>query len=74
MANDDDDEFYIVLSSKDDNASNFSVSWENPICLDSKSKWDVAMTEISYIYKPITISSEHTIRYTYLSETYSLTE
>ena len=64
------DAFYIVLHSEDNNASNFIVSWENPIQLDPNSKWDVAMTELSYIYKPISIASNsHAIRYTYLNET-----
>ena len=43
------------------NASNFTVSWENPICLNNN--WKVALTEMTYIYSPFSLTSEHGIEY-----------
>ena len=66
----DDDDFYMVLPSNaspnthpDNNAANFTVSWETPIILDPNVKWKVALTELSYIYHPHTISSNLSIYY-----------
>jgi hypothetical protein len=47
------------------NASNFTVSWENPICLDNN--WKVALTEMTYIYSPFSLTSEHGIEYVVIS-------
>ena len=45
--------------------SDFIVNWENPIQLDPDYKWSVAMTEMSYIYKPSSISRNYAMEITY---------
>jgi hypothetical protein len=64
------DDFYMILPSNaspdthpNNKASDFIVAWENPIELDTSSKWKVALTELSYIYQPSTISSAYRIIY-----------
>ena len=64
------DEFYMVLPSNacatnhpNNSASDYIVTWENPIELDSADRWKVAMTELSYIYRPTTISSNYAFKY-----------
>ena len=64
------EDFYLVLPSNSspltqpkNTAADYIVDWENPIELDPNSKWKVALSELSYIYSPITISSHYSIRY-----------
>lgn len=45
------------------NASDFTVSWENNIELNPDERWAVALTEISYVYKASTIRPNYGIRY-----------
>ena len=66
------DEFYMVLPSNaspntypNNNASDFRVCWDQPIVFDPKDNWKVALTDISYIYHPHTITTEQSISYSY---------
>jgi hypothetical protein len=45
------------------NASDFTIAWENTIQLNPDDKWSVALTEISYIYRAHTIRPSYGIRY-----------
>lgn len=63
-----EDNFYMILPSNAsprlhprNHAADYIVTWENPIYLDPESKWKVAMTEISYIYKPTTLTKSYGI-------------
>jgi len=63
-------DFYMVLPSNaspesqpNNTAGNFIVNWENPVDLDPDSKWHVALTELSYVYHPSTISTNYSIKY-----------
>jgi hypothetical protein len=47
----------------DNKASDFIVSWENPVQLDPESNWKVALSELSYVYSPSTLSSTYSIKY-----------
>ena len=65
-----DDSFRLVLRSNKslldhpyNTASQFSNSWDPAIQLDPNSKWKVALTDLSFIYKPSTILSTHGIEY-----------
>ena len=65
-----DEDFYMVLPSNsspdthpNNNASDFIVTWKNPIHLNPSAKWKAALTELSYIYKPSTISTNLSIKY-----------
>ena len=64
------DDFYMVLPSNaspnnqpNNTAGDFIVTWENPIDLDRDSSWKVAMIELSYLYKPSTVSTNYSIKY-----------
>lgn len=64
------DDFYMILPSNasprthpNNNAADYIVTWENPIYLDPDYNWKVAMTEISYIYKPSTLTKSYSIHY-----------
>ena len=70
------DDFYMVLPSNSspetyphNTAGDFIVNWENPVDLDPDAKWHVALTELSYIYNPSTISTNYSIRYTSVIKT-----
>ena len=74
-------DFYMVLPSNaspesqpNNTAGNFIVNWENPVDLDPDSKWHVALTELSYVYHPSTISTNYSIKYKiiHLDEQYRL--
>ena len=65
-------EFFVVLPSNscplvhpDNSASNFTVSWENPLLLDSSSPWKVALTEMSYNFSPRAPNYDFQLRYNY---------
>lgn len=65
-----EDSFYMILPSNasprthpNNHASDYIVAWENPIYLNPEFKWKVALTEISYIYKPTTLSSSYRIEF-----------
>jgi len=64
------DDFYMVLPSNaspnfhpENNASDFRVTWENPININPSEQWKVALTEMSYTYTPITVSPNYHIIY-----------
>lgn len=64
--------FHMILPSNaspdtypNNHPSDFIVNWENPIDLDPDYKWSVAMTEMSYIYKPSSISRNYAMEITY---------
>lgn len=66
-----ENDFYMVLPSNSNpqihpknNASNFIVSWESLMYLDSK--WKVALTEMTYVYSPYTLNDNYGIEYNYL--------
>jgi hypothetical protein len=67
-----DDEFYMVLPSNSsplthpqNNAADYVVDWNTAIELDPNENWKVALTEVSYIYHPHTLSSNLGIEYEY---------
>ena len=66
----DDDDFYLVLPSNaspdtqpNNNAADYVIDYANPIKLNPSNNWKVALTELSYIYSPATISSDYCIKY-----------
>lgn len=67
MGNDDD--FYVVLPSNacesehpDNIASKYTVSWENPMNFE-EGDWQVAMTELTYNYTPLSVNASFGIDY-----------
>jgi len=64
------DDFYMILPSNsspntypNNTAGDFIVNWENPVELDPDEKWHVALTELTYVYSPSTISTNYSIKY-----------
>ena len=64
------DDFYMLLPSNAspstqprNTASDYIVDLGNPLNLDPDDKWKVALTELSYIYHPHSISSSYGIHY-----------
>ena len=66
-----DDEFYMVVPSNaspnshpENTAADFIVDWHRAIALGGAGgNWKVAMTEMSYIYKPVTLTPDYEIEY-----------
>ena len=74
-------DFYMVLPSNalpnnqpNNTAGDLIVTWENLIDLDRDSSWKVALTELSYLYKPSTVSTNYSIKYdkTVMTEQYNV--
>ncbi len=64
------EDFYVVLPSNscaeihpDNSASNFTITWENPIELEHMKEWKVALTEMSYIYTHLSVDNTYGITY-----------
>jgi hypothetical protein len=74
-------DFSIILpstSNKDtypnNKANNFTVSWETPMILNNEDEWSVALTELTYTYRPYTITPLDGIKfYYYYSDSQSIT-
>ena len=65
-------EFYMVLNNNHsisadnvDNSGHFTIAWDNPITFNPEDNWQVALTEIDYMYDSHTISTHHNITYWY---------
>lgn len=63
-------DFYVVLPSNaspnrhpHNDASNFTISWDEPIIFNPLHHWKVALTELSYIYQPHTVTTNLSIEY-----------
>ncbi len=66
----DCDDFYMVLPSNsspdiypENHAADYIVDWGNEIDLHPEDNWKVAMTELSYVYNPITITKDYIIEW-----------
>lgn len=64
------DDFYVVLPSNsnpnthpNNNASNYVVSWENPILLNNVKEWKVALTEMSFNFSPRSVTPTSGVEY-----------
>jgi len=66
------DDFYMVLPSNaspnlypNNNASSFTVSWDQSIELNQNDLWKVALTECDYMYHPHTLTTNYAIEIKY---------
>ena len=67
------EDFYVVLPSNsnpeshpNNHANKYIVSWETPINFGNASDWRVALTEMSYNYCPVSVTTEFGLKVDYI--------